>query len=127
MDDNKVLRTFYIDNDIDEEIRAWVGGEGFGSALFCHWLAAGMRAVDKGAALPPVMPQTRPPVLRTVRIDASWEGRLHREAFVGPVPRVRLVMGYLRLGKEYASALKRSLLQRHVCECLQGKTASRKS
>lgn len=124
MDDNKVLRTFYIDDDIDEEIRAWVGGEGFGSALFCHWLAAGMKAVDAGARLPPSKAAEGPPVMRTVWVSAQLDSRLRREAFIGPVPRVQLVMGYLRLGKESASALKRVLPKRHACVCVQGKAAS---
>lgn len=107
MVDNQVLLTFYLDSDIDDEIRQWVGGDGFSSALFQHWLIAGMCAADKGASLPPRTPQDQPPILRTAHIDARVDSRLRIENFWTRVPRMELVMGYLRLGKECAKPLKR--------------------
>lgn len=108
MADYLVLRTFYVDADIDEENRLWVGGYGYSSALYCHWLVAGMKAVDKGAALPPPKPHDQARVVRTIHIKARIDSRLHRETFLGGVPRADLVMGYLRLGKECARPLKRA-------------------
>lgn len=107
MADNVVLRTFYIDSDIDDDNRAWVGGGCYSSMLFRHWLAAGMRAADRGASLPPQAPQKLPQVLHAFRVDARIDSRLHREAFRLGISRAELVMGYLRLGKQVASPLKR--------------------
>ena len=111
MVDHMVLRTFYIDEDIDEENRAWVGSVGsvgsYSAMLFLHWLAAGMRAVDEGAPLPPIAPQRRPQVLHAFRVDAGVDSRLRRDAFRLGVPKARVVMEYMRLGKQVASPLKR--------------------
>lgn len=109
MRDNMVLRTFYIDSDIDDENRAWLDGDvgSYSSMLFRHWLSAGMKAADRGTPLPPQTPQKLPQVLHAFRVDARMDSRLHREAFRLGVPRAELVMGYIRLGKQVASPLTR--------------------
>jgi len=105
--DNLVLRTFYVDDDLDEQIRHWTGCSAFSSLLFRHWLAAGMRAANGGAGSGSPRSGEGPPVLCTAWIDARVDSRLRIEAFHRGVAKNLVAMEYLRLGREVAPPLKR--------------------
>ncbi|WIT12267.1 hypothetical protein PFX98_01295 [Paucibacter sediminis] len=107
---NLVLRTFYVDRDLDDAICACDEHYRFRFELFRRWLVAGMRSA--GDCVENVAPSAsgRPPVVRTVWIDARIDSQLRREAFHSGDAKNLIAMKYLRVGMQGAPKLKRFAL-----------------
>ena len=105
--DNLVLRTFYVDSELDDAICACDEGYRFRFELFRRWLVAGMRSAGSCAqnVAPPA--NRHPPVVRTVWIDARIDSQLRREAFRSGDSKNGIAMRCLRIGMQVAPPLKR--------------------
>jgi hypothetical protein len=99
--DTMVLRTVYVDPDVDEQIRVVAAARGFDKAdVFRRYLAVGMKAAK---ARPDDFEGTAahdgpPLIFRTVYLNAKVDDRLRVEAFDAHTSKNDLVRRYVRLG-----------------------------
>jgi len=82
--ENLVLRTVYVDEDVDDQLRAEALDEGISKAdLFRRYLVSGIKAAKAKPDLLQAASRsaTAPLVLRTVHMDPKLDERLRVEAF----------------------------------------------
>lgn len=100
--DDYVLRTVYIDPDLDDELRRRATSLGVSKAgLFRRYLAAGIKAARTEPTLltnASGADDGQPLVLRTVFVDPKVDDKLRVEAFDSRTSKNDLTRLYLRLG-----------------------------
>ena len=99
--DAKVLRTVYIDADIDDLLHETEAQVGLSKAeLFRRYLAAGIKAAKAKPTVinESVLRSDRPLVLRSVYMDPKLDDRLRVQAFDQQTSRNDLMRRYVRLG-----------------------------
>ncbi len=101
-DANKmVLRTVYVDPDVDDQLRTDAAGQGLSKAeLFRRYLTAGMKvARTRPDLFEATQPEAGPPlVLRTVYMNPKLDDKLRVEAFDSRTSKNDLMRRYVRLG-----------------------------
>lgn len=102
MTDNLVLRTVYVDPDMDDQLREEAAIRGISKAeLFRQYLALGMKSSKKrqGQAVgASEAVEGLPLVLRTVYMDPKIDDRLRVEAFDTRTSKNDLMRRYVRAG-----------------------------
>ena len=101
MSSRYVLKTVYLDPDVDE----WIRREAIQSnmskaAVFRRCLAAGIKVAKSQPGLRnalSVEPNSRPLILRTIDVDAKLDDRLRVVAFDSRVDKNDLIREYLKL------------------------------
>ncbi len=99
---NLVLRSVYVDPDVDDKLREQAAGAGLNKAdLFRHYLNAGIKAVR---AKPELFDQaaqsgeTPPLVMRSIYMDPKLDDKLRVEAFDSRKSKNDLMRRYVRVG-----------------------------
>lgn len=97
-----VLRTVYIDDELDQALTAQAQTSGQSKAqLFRRLLAVGIRAVREGRrSRLPTPTRGAPLVLKTVRMSPKVDHQLRVEAFDRRLPQNELMRQYLKVGLE---------------------------
>jgi hypothetical protein len=100
--DDFVLRTVYLDRDLDDELRRRATSLGVSKAgLFRRYLAAGIKAARTQPALltnPEEVEERQLLILRTVFLDPKVDDKLRVEAFDSRTSKNDLTRLYLRVG-----------------------------
>ena len=108
MPDNLVLRTVYVDPDMDEQLRVEAASRGISKAeLFRRYLSLGMKSSKKrqGQSAGTSEAIEGPPlVLRTVYMDPKIDDRLRVEAFDTRTSKNDLMRRYVRVGMRLEGA-----------------------
>ena len=97
----KVLRTIYIDPEVDDRLRELAACSDLSKAeLFRRYLAAGIKAAKaRPSVFAALMPtNSQPLVLRTVYMDPKLDDRLRVQAFDERVSKNDLMRRYVQLG-----------------------------
>jgi negative regulator of replication initiation len=97
-----VLRTVYIDDELDRLLAARAQATGQSKAhLFRRLLSVGIRAVREGRRSRASMPTHGAPlVLKTVQMSPKVDHQLRVEAFDARLPQNELMRQYLKVGLE---------------------------
>jgi hypothetical protein len=99
--ENMVLRTVYVDPDVDDQLRTQAVDRGLSKAeLFRRYLAAGMKvARTRPDLFRAIQPDSGPPlILRTVYMNPKLDDKLRVEAFDSRTSKNDLMRRYVRLG-----------------------------
>lgn len=97
--DNLVLRTIYIDPELDDALMRQARSDNVGKAeLFRHYLRLGIKTVRSSANAPPMDLAKVVLVLRTIFIDPALDDLLRVEAFDARLPKNDLIRYYLSIG-----------------------------
>ena len=105
---NLVLRTVYVDPDVDDQLREQAFTQRVSKAdLFRRYLVTGIKAVKTHPELfKTVAPRGTAPVLvlRTVHIDPKLDDKLRVEAFDSRTSKNDLMRRYVRIGMSLKDA-----------------------
>lgn len=93
-----VLRSVFVDPDVDREVRAHAKRQGAtASSTYRLFLNAGLAQFERGVELPPVS-DAPTPVLRTVSLSHSADERLEALAILRRIEKADLSRRVTRLG-----------------------------
>ena len=98
--ENLVLRTVYIDPEVDDQLRRQAVDQHVSKAeLFRRYLAKGVKAAKATGVRTPEDPRPTPTlVLHTVHLDPKLDDKLRVQAFDERTSKNDLVRRYLRVG-----------------------------
>ena len=104
---NLVLRTVYVDPDVDDQLRDEALVEGVSKAdLFRKYLVTGIKAVNRNRDLFKTVASrgNAPLVLRTVHMDPKLDEKLRVQAFDSRTSKNELMRLYVRVGMSLKDA-----------------------